>query len=412
MCDDSLHLKEQSYELLIDKLAEEDLYPFTMGLVERGVMVRHSSQKMSDETVTAKLVKAAQSYKQSPGGVWTPDTWDDEQELGDEDLEEVQDGDYESYLDSTPFTWPSNQQETTPYTGTDIDTLKATLENAGLRVTPEGTVEMYSSSIPGIYTDKLPQGPLPLDIAVKYFDQMLDAGDNEQSRLNGLLDVLTRLNTQTSEIEASIEELNNYNYSAASRSESSQAIANGLQEVRGLLAEGNWTAAQRVLGDLKGSIDEYLGERLGVYDENLEVVDALDQLADLQEADPEGYQYAIEGMGGMPLAAQRVDIDDRDWQDAEALDFTVSPAYIEQVLKELPADTSGVDFDVLEAGLQAVYSQAEVSLLDAQTGHPFAEVYATFFDDQSDIEIDYDLQDSEGFAETLRDIAADVVDEA
>ena len=421
MCDDSLQLKESAYELLIDQLEFEDIYSFTIGLVERGVVVRHASQQTTDETITAKLVKAAQSYKQSPGGVWMPDS-DDEYEVEDEDLEEVEDGEYESFLESSPFTFPNNQQETQPYTGTDIDELKAVLENAGLRITPEGTVEMYSASIPGIYTDKLPQGPLPLDIAVKYFDQMLDAGDSEQGRLSGLLDLLTRLNTQTSEIEASIEELNNYNYSAASRSESSQAIANGLQEVRGLLAEGNWTAAQRVLAGLKQTIDQYSGERLDVYDENLAVIDALDKLADLQEADPEGYQYAIEGMGGMPLAAQRVanEFDeyvaedpnaDRDWQDADILDFTVSPAYVEQVLSELPADTSGVDLDVLEAGLQAVYSQADVSLSYARTGQSFAEVYATFSEGASDTEIDYDLLDSESFSETLMDIAADVVDE-
>lgn len=425
MCDDSLHLKEQAYELLTDKLADEDLYSFTVGLVERGIMVRHASHKVTDESVADKLVKAAQSYKQSPGGVWMPDGYEDEQELEDEDLEEVTDGEYESYLESTPFTFPNNQQETQPYTGTDVDELKAVLENAGLRITPEGTVEMYAANIPGIYTDKLPQGPLPLDIAVKYFDQLLDSSDSEQGRLDGLLDLLTRLNTQTSEIEASIEDLNNYNYSAASRSESSQAIANGLQEVRGLLAEGNWTAAQRVLEGLKGTIDQYSGERLDVYDENLAVIDALDKLADLQEADPQGYQQAIEGMGGIPMAAQRIADEDRDWQDAESLDFAVSPAYIERVLSDLPGNTSGVDLDVLTAGLQGVYYDANVTVSYAKTGQPFAEVYATFFggnptgegwprdiqQDQADIETDYDLLDSEDFAETIRDIVADVVDE-
>jgi len=424
MCSDSLQLSEASYELLVDQLSTENLYSFTIGLVERGIQVRHASQQITNESVTAKLVKAAQSYSQSPGGVWMPDS-DDEYEVEDEDLEEVQDGEYESFLESSPFVYPNDQQATQPYTGTDVEELKAVLENAGLRITPEGTVEMYSANIPGIYTDKLPQGPLPLDIAVKYFDQLLDSSDNEQGRLDGLLDLLTRLNSQTSEIEASIEDLNNYSYSSASRSESSQAIANGLQEVRGLLAEGNWTAAQRVLGDLRGSIDEHAGERLDVYDENLAVVDALDKLADLQEADPQGYQQAIEGLGGMPLAAQRVADEDRDWQAAESMDFAVSPAYVEQVLSEMPVDTSGVDLDVLTAGLQAVYYDAAVSVSYARTRQPFAEVYATFFggnptgegwprdiqQDAADTEIDYDLLDSEDFAETVRDIAAEVVDE-
>lgn len=342
LSNDSMHLSEQSYELLVDKLAEEDLYPFTIGLVERGILVRQSNVKRTDASIEDKLVKAAQ-YKQSPGGVWMPDNYDDETEIEDADLEEVQDGEYESYMEGgTPFVWPNSQ----PYTGDDVTELKNTLENAGIRITPEGTVEMYSANIPGIYTDKLPQGPLPLEIAVKYFDQLLDASDTEQTKLSGLLDVLTRLSNSTSEVEASIEELDNYNYSAASRSESSQAIANGLQEVRSLLAEGNWTAAQRVLGDLKGNIDEYSGERLGVYDGNLAVLDALDKLTDLQAADPDGYQQAIQGLGGMPLAARRRAYDspedfydhsdDIDWRsDATDLEFSISDGYLQTILDEV-----------------------------------------------------------------------------
>ena len=426
MSDDSLHLSEQSYELLIDKLADENVYPFTMGLVERGILVRQSSVR-TDASIEDKLVKAAQSYKQSPGGVWVPDSWEDETELEEEDIEEVTDGEYESFLESTPFTYPHTQPETQPYTDTDVAELRGILEDAGIRVTPDGKVEMYSAHIPGIYTDRLPQGPLPLEIAVKYFDQLLDASDTEQTRLDGLLDLLTRLSNSTAEVEASIEDLNNYNYSAASRSESSQAIANGLQEVRGLLAEGNWTAAQRVLGDLKGRIDEYSGERYSVYDENLAVLDALDRLTDLQAADPEGYQQTIQGLGGMPLAAGRKAKfeEDRDWQDAEALDFVVSPAYLTQALAAEPEDAEALDFDSLEAGLKAAYPDSQVSLSYSRSLQPFAEVTATFWGgnptgtgwprniqrDEPETEEVFELEESEIFSEVIADIASDIVNQ-
>ena len=435
MSDDSLLLSEQSYELLVDKLEAEDLYPFTLGLVERGIIVKHATAT-TDASVEDKLVKAAQ-YKQSPGGIWMPDSMEDEEyDVQDEDLEEVENDDYESYLESSPFVFPNDQQATQPYTGEDIESLRETLENAGLRITPEGTVEMFSANIPGIYTDKLPQGPLPLDIAVKYFDQLLDSSDVEQNKLSGLLDLVTRLSNQTSEIEASIEELDNYNYSAASRSESSQAIAAGLQEVRGLLAEGNWTAAQRVLSDLQGTVDAYTGERDSAYDEKLSVVDALDRLADLQEADPQGYAQAIEGLGGMPLAAKRAQSEllefgeqagdsreDLDWRDAEALNFTVSPAYMKQVLEGTGGNAEDLTFEMLEAGLRQKYHEADVNLSYARTREPFAEVYATYFggnptgagwprdvqQDESDTEMDYELEDSDEFREVIQDIATDAL---
>ena len=450
MSDDSLLLSEQSYELLVDKINEEDLYPFTIGLVERGIIVKHATAT-TDASVEDKLVKAAQ-YKQSPGGIWMPDSMEDEEyDVQDEDIEEVENDDYESYLESSPFVFPNDQQATQPYTGEDIESLRETLENAGLRITPEGTVEMFSANIPGIYTDKLPQGPLPLDIAVKYFDQLLDSSDVEQNKLSGLLDLVTRLSNQTSEIEASIEELDNYNYSAASRSESSQAIAAGLQEVRGLLAEGNWTAAQRVLSDLQGTVDAYTGERDSAYDEKLSVVDALDRLADLQEADPQGYAQAIEGLGGMPLAAKRKAYDlpkneedyegGPDWRtDAEDAGFTLSEGYMYRVLDRV--DTIMADEGITGAdvglGLQEAQSMIEahktdlvddvgreyvpqISIYWTDDNTDVAEVEATFRGDQMPVTWEdppehkesydtFDLVNDEDFLDLLASIVAESVE--
>jgi len=296
LADDSLYLNEQSYELLVDKIDEEDLYPFTMGLVERGIVVKNATQRTA-QSVEEKLVKAAQSFtQQTPAGLWVPENYEDLD--GDPD-EPPEDSDYESFLESTPFVWPHDNPEV------DISSLRDTLENAGIRITPEGTVEMYQAHIPGIYTDKLPQGPLPLDIAVKYFDQLLDSTDIEQGKLDGLLDLLTRLDNQTGGLQQSISELDAYKFSPASRSESSQAISGGLDELRRLISEGNWNGAQRATESLVGTVEDYAGDRYGAYDESLAVLDALDRLADLQAEDPATYQKAIEGLGGMPLAAAR-----------------------------------------------------------------------------------------------------------
>jgi hypothetical protein len=345
MSDDSLHLSEQSYELLVDKLAEEDIYAFTMGLVDRGIMVRQAQKaERTSSSIEDKLVRCGQSFtEQSPGGVWLPSGWDegDEEELQDEDLQEVQDGEYESFLESTPFTWPHS--EGGDPVGPNVDELRDVLENAGIRITPDGKVEMYKSHIPGIYTDKLPQGALPADIAVKYYDQILDSADMEQTKLDGLLDLLTRLNSQTYDLEMSIEDLQNYGYSPASRSESSQAISTGLAQVQDMVESGNWNGAQRVINDLRGTVDVYRGERESAYDETLAVADALNRLADMQEDDPESYGQVVDSLGAMPYAAQKKAFGEYDYDEpdpsedpysANRLEVTLSTGYLDRVKSE------------------------------------------------------------------------------
>jgi hypothetical protein len=347
MCDDSMLLNNQSYDLLVGKLEEEDIYPFTMALVERGIVVRtakldsHSSQKSIEE----KLVKSAQSFtQQSPGGLWLPDSLDDP--LPEEDFEDLpEDGEYESFLPSTPFTWP-----TVDAPNMEEESIRSALEQAGVRVMPDGKVEMYRQNIPGIYTTKLPQGPLPLETAIKFYDQMLDSTDKEQTRLDTLLDLLTRLSGHTQGIEASLEELTNYKFSPMSRSKSTQAISQGLATVKDLGGRGEWAAAEKALDSLRDTLAEYEGERGEAYDSSLAIVDALDRLAELQNSDPEAYQRVIQGLGGMPMAARKRCVGDRYNdvypEDADFLRIVVSTSYLEDLWKSGDAPDEMLEYYV------------------------------------------------------------------
>jgi hypothetical protein len=347
MCDDSMLLNNQSYDLLVGKLEEEDIYPFTMALVERGIVVRtakldsHSSQKSIEE----KLVKSAQSFtQQSPGGLWLPDSLDDP--LPEEDFEDLpEDGEYESFLPSTPFTWP-----TVDAPNMEEESIRSALEQAGVRVMPDGKVEMYRQNIPGIYTTKLPQGPLPLETAIKFYDQMLDSTDKEQTRLDTLLDLLTRLSGHTQGIEASLEELTNYKFSPMSRSKSTQAISQGLANVKDLVGRGEWAAAEKALDSLRDTLAEYEGERGEAYDSSLAIVDALDRLAELQNSDPEAYQRVIQGLGGMPMAARKRCVGDRYNdvypEDADFLRIVVSTSYLEDLWKSGDAPDEMLEYYV------------------------------------------------------------------
>ncbi len=399
--EDSL-LNQQAYDTLIDKIEEEDVYPFTMALSERGILVKTSTLEkpaITKESIVDKLLRQAQQYSQSPGGVWMPSSYDEDEEyeLDESDLEELDQG--EDYYELPSDEYELGQEDT-------VEQLRETLESAGLRVTPDGKVEMWQSQLPGIYTTKLPQGPLPLDIAVKYFDQMLDSTEGEQGRLDELLDLLTRLSSQTYEIEMSVEDLTEYAFSPMSTSDNTRAISEGIEQVKLQVAEGNWNGAQATLDGLRDTIAAYDQERGSVYDTHLSVVDALDRLAEMRDFNPEVYKQVVKGLGAM--ARRKISAVDtlRDFYAGESdpivaadyADVDFNRLYVRDSLLSMEADLVREEGDIyaftapieqimadplllpfLESAVRRSFPKDNISVEVSCEGHGAGEPFVGYF---------------------------------
>lgn len=295
MSDDGL-LAQQSYDLILQKLDPDDKHSFSMALIDRGIIVKLSSlRKVQKKLFDAKKI-AQQFVQREDSPLWVPETWDDDdewEELSEEDLEEVDES--ELNLDVGESSYGLEPEDK------DVQRIRSVLEANGISINSDGTVNFYKSSIPGIYKDKLPQA-LPLENAIDYFDQILDSTDREQSKMDTFIDLLSRLTSETYDLEFSLEELDNYQFSPQSRNEFTSGIAQNLEEMKGAISEGNWDGAQNVLETMKGSVDQWLGEKDQHYDKHLELVDVLDQLADMKDQNPENYSKVLEGVGGVPSA--------------------------------------------------------------------------------------------------------------
>lgn len=292
MSDNGL-LPQQSYDLLIQKLDDEDRHSFSMALVDRGIVVK-LSKKVSvtppEEVFNPEKI-AQQFVQREDSPLWVPSTWDDDEEwyeLGDEDLEEVSD----LNLNVGESSYMAEESQ-------DVQKIRNVLESNGVSMNSDGTVNFYKSSIPGIYKDKLPQA-MPLEKAIEYFDQVLDMTDSQQAKMDDFIDLLSRLTSETYDLEYSLEELENYKFSPQSRDEFTSGIAQNLEMLRESVSGGNWDAAQNVLEDMKASVDQWLSDKDQHYDTHLELVDALDTLADMKAQDPDSYNKILEGLGGVP----------------------------------------------------------------------------------------------------------------
>lgn len=305
MADDDGLLSQQAYELLVNKLEDEDLHAFSMALLDFGVSVKSASREDSLsfreavsfnrsadiqqerlETIDylSSMVRVAQSFVQSPGGLWVPDDYVDDEgyyPLEDEDLEEV-----------------GGPSQNGQYDTSSIKQIRKVLENAGLAIGNDGKVYFYQSSIPGIYTQKLPQN-MTLEQTVDYFEQVLDMTDKQQSKVDGLLDSLSSLTSQVYEMENTLEGLKDLKFNVNSKNPQIRDIGLGLEAVQQYVAQGDWNGVQASLDELKSIVDQYYGKQYDEYDRLLEIVDALDKIEQMKETDSEAFYDVTQGLGAV-----------------------------------------------------------------------------------------------------------------
>ena len=269
-------LSQTFYNMLMNQIDEKDVHPLTMALVENGIMVRTSS--LTREAIEAR--RRALYWDVDEGA---PPYKEDEAAVAEMFPEEIPE---------------------------DMSEIREVLENAGIAVSPDGTVSFYKTNIPGIYTDKLPQA-LPLSTAISLWEQKLEIADGEKARVKNIQDSLARLRAQVdervktnktpkiSEIGASLTELEEYGFDPRSRSEITQNISGVIENIFETVMSNNWMGAVTAIDEAQGVLDEYVGSQDSTYESDLYVWDALDKLVQLQESDPAAFEKSVGGLGGL-----------------------------------------------------------------------------------------------------------------
>jgi hypothetical protein len=356
--DESGLLSIYAYDRILEQLAEKDQYPFTMALVDLGIITKHGNveamNKMeevlaADERVeyededendldvvkvgsdlVSTFVKISESYVQSPAGLWVPDT-------GSEEEDEKPSGAYESFLEKTPFVDPSQ----TPEEEIDIppeslpddmfmgqqltpEYVQGVLEDAGLSVDANGNVSRYQSTVPGLYTKKNPFKAVPLAKTIAMLNSEVASVDKEQERIADLQGILGSLSSDFTGMEEDLQDLlerfsttmdglSKFKYSENSTDENIREIANGLSNISEYMGKvgpfvddfrSGIGQYDKIIEDLKGRLDNYYQKQYDQYDVKLETIDVLEKLNKMLEKDPDKFKEMVSGTGGISMAAK------------------------------------------------------------------------------------------------------------
>jgi hypothetical protein len=290
-------LSQYTYNQLLDNLSDDDRYAFTSALLERGILVRAKNKNLK---VNCKkgMLRLSQQFKESPGGLWVPEDWKDDDDLSD--LADIADDDV------TTLTEEDIEEMWTPEEYSefeDIESIRKTLEDAGISVSPEGGVSFYNFAIPGVYKEKLPMKELDIDRAYGLMNQKYNIGSKERQKIQTLQDILTRIGPQLEAVEDSINDLDNTGFSSSSTNTQIKNIADGLVGIREALLSGDWKLVSPVLDQVKDDLDVYSQGFYESEEDMASVVDALGRIKDIKENQPEKFEQLLGGYGG--LAAMR-----------------------------------------------------------------------------------------------------------
>lgn len=315
------HLKQESYNMLIRSLSKEDVYPFTMAMVERDIGVRTGSnntnieimkeiisedKNMEDTTeskndIFNKFSTVAQRFVQKEdGGLWVPEEYDIPYEEEDPQLSLELDDTEEITEEDIEEEWTIEEYEELQ----DVRDIQEKLELSGVSINPDGTVSFYKSNIPGLYTDRNPMKPMSLEKAFQYFERSMSSVDREQTKVNNLLNILSKLDSQVYDMEFTLEELDKFKYDSSSRSRDIQDISLSLEEVKEFINEGDWNGSQRALNELKSMLDIYTESQRNKYEGSISILETLNNLMDIQEHEPEKFEQISKGLGSLPRAAR------------------------------------------------------------------------------------------------------------
>lgn len=267
-------IKQSFYNLLVNQVDDTDVHPLTMALVENGIMVRTGSSVFDKKFLEANRL----SFFRDPG--------DNIDEFG-------------------------NEEEKTEGTTSDgaRDVIEV-LENAGISISKDGMVSFYSANLPGIFKDKLPQS-IPLGTAIEIWEQKLNNIDRERERTRNIQDALSRLKTMLDErvrtgksptigaIESALTELESYGFDPRSKVEMTRDISRVIEEVFDRVMSSNWINSVKAVDEAQNLLEEYISNQIDNYENDLYVWDAMNELNNLKESDPDTFEESIGGVGGL-----------------------------------------------------------------------------------------------------------------
>lgn len=344
-------LASYTYDRLLEELEFADRHAFTMALVDLGIVTKHGSvddiehmkdvlgmsdsDEMDGESfkeasrridIIEEFVKVSQQFVQGPGGLWVPDTMQDAPEEDpmfpkEEDPEDnIFDQMYEEpiAIEDAPGADQTVMNEFMDY---DVSDAVETLEGAGIHLTQDGKVNLYSQNIPGLFMDQVPTRSMSMDQATKLFSNQAKSFSNSQSKIMELQDVLSAMNSDFTSLEQSVQDLiSRFNtaaekmdtfksYSPNSNNEVIKNIGNGIKSLKEYLNSVDIELDEELvyglnqqsdlISELQGDLDNYLQSQYESYEQKVEVVDALERLRTLRAENPEGYVDAISSMGGV-----------------------------------------------------------------------------------------------------------------
>ena len=389
-------LSSYMYDQLVDALKYEDKYAFTMALVDIGIIPKHGGrdnvahmkevlaydadlvEEESSEKVGSNLVeelsKIAQQFVQSPGGVWQPSTFTEDPAPEPEQEEMI--GDPDQYSVDVNF----DEKPVTPdeFVDTDeADYIINTLENAGVSVSPDGSVTLYSQNIPGLYMNEVPLKAIPLEKAIQSFNSDANKIDKEQQRIGEFQDALAALTTNLSGLENSTDEFNSklltgletlesFKYTPKSKDENLRSIGENLVSLRDYLSQNSSNIEElthalnvynrpieEIIQDLQSRLDNYYQTQYDKYDEKLRVVDALERLSDIRFRDPKMFEGIVKSIGGIVGMFRQVGQMFNDGYSSEfmesdpqngSLEISIGIDYLQDVIMDHPSyDKYGED---------------------------------------------------------------------
>ena len=278
-------LASYTYDRIVEQLDQADIHAFTMALVDLGIHAKYGSlddeshmahvlamgnedtaESTSDNrrvSIVEEFVKAAQQFVQSPGGLWTPDTWQAEEEApvapegygsdqfafdeGEEDnLDIPMDEDFQDYqiaglpeedvnigLDEDPNIGKEFEGGLDPATKDDpiyevsdsdiVDEspagevkeedntplskeekveaaqVREVLDSGGIQV-EDGMVTFHTQNDRGRFLEQGAMRPLSVDAAANLYKNKIKGLESEKTRVAELQDVLSVLNGEFDDI--------------------------------------------------------------------------------------------------------------------------------------------------------------------------------------------------------------------
>lgn len=290
MSDSSGLLSQQSYKLLYDALDEKDRYAFNMALVDHGIIAKSANTNI--EQIRNKFGKLNRQIEVSE--VITYESFIREG-LVKSARKIVSQFDVD---ESGQVSYGGVSQETSTVDTQEVERMRNVLESIGLSVSQDGKVSFYKSSLPGIYTDRLPQS-MPLETAVGYYNQIASTSSSEEQRANQLLDYLSQISSTADTIESILANLKTYRFSPKSQSELVRGIAEGLSSLSGFLSNGKKEDLMKTLENLKEQVEQYSFDQGAKAESYKSIFEVLNQLQGYKNSEPELYNAVVKGLGGV-----------------------------------------------------------------------------------------------------------------